>query len=63
MEDDDTYALPRAAKFFYLAGCGGIHSLKCLGRKIFGEKLKILGFVYGELTLDDTVVLFPSMLI
>ena len=37
---------------------GGTHFLKCLGRNIFGEELKILGFAWGgvEPTLDDTMV-------
>ena len=35
---------------------GGAHFLKWLGRKIFWEKRKILGFAWrGELTLDDTM--------
>ena len=43
-----TRTLRRAAKIFYLAGCGGgDHFLKFLERKFFGEKLKILGFASG----------------
>ena len=48
------YRGPR--KFSIRLAVGGTHFLKCLGRKFFGEKLKILGFAWGELTLDDTMI-------
>ena len=34
---------------------GGNSLFEMPGRKFFGEKLKILGFAWGELTLDDTM--------
>ena len=54
----DTYSTVGREKFSLgpLCGGGATHFSKCLGRKFFWEKLKILGFAWGgELTLDDTM--------
>ena len=55
--------LPRAAKFTLSGGgCGGgTPFFRSLGRIFFGEESKIFGFAWGgELTLDDTMKMYPK---